>query len=247
MSVHLKPGQEDFFWDWHLASPDLTLAQMLRIIREQEEAKEAAEAAEEEEDTQLWILQQRAFAEWAGEEEAAAKAEEDAAAENAAICLETAEAWMDSVRAMEAEEEAAASAAAEAEAAPPRISDAAFSRDMRNHTNWNQWSFFWDWHKTEPTLTLAHMFRIIQTQRDEKEAAESSEQQADILEWIQSQEAAEEFDREEGPELIVPVVIRERPCRFPLELPTCSVLDEAEKEEMERELYREAKEWERNE
>ena len=60
MTVHMKPGQWDFFWDWHLESPDLTLADMLRIIREQEEAKEAAAAEEEAEETEAWILQQEA-------------------------------------------------------------------------------------------------------------------------------------------------------------------------------------------
>jgi hypothetical protein len=58
MTVHMKPGQWDFFWDWHLESPDLTLADMLRMIREQEEAKEAETAAEEAEETEAWILQQ---------------------------------------------------------------------------------------------------------------------------------------------------------------------------------------------
>ena len=72
MTVHMKPGQWDFFWDWHLASPDLTLADMLRMIREQEEAKEAAAAAEEAEETEAWILQQ---------EGAAEEAEEDATAD----------------------------------------------------------------------------------------------------------------------------------------------------------------------
>jgi len=52
MTVHMKPGQWDFFWDWHLASPDLTLADMLRIIRE----------AEEEEETRAWNLHQEAAA-----------------------------------------------------------------------------------------------------------------------------------------------------------------------------------------
>jgi len=63
MTVHMKPGQWDFFWDWHVEEPDLTLADMLRIIREQEETKEAAAAAEEAEETEAWILQQEGTAE----------------------------------------------------------------------------------------------------------------------------------------------------------------------------------------
>lgn len=74
MTLHMKPGQWDFFWDWHLASPDLTLADMLRMIREQEEAKEAEAAAEEAEETEAWILQQEGAAE-------EAEAEEDATAD----------------------------------------------------------------------------------------------------------------------------------------------------------------------
>ena len=68
----MKPGQWDFFWDWHLESPDLTLADMLRMIREQEEAKEAAAAAEEAEETEAWILQQEGSAEEEAEEDATA-------------------------------------------------------------------------------------------------------------------------------------------------------------------------------
>ena len=45
MMIHMKPGQWDFFWDWHVESPDLTLADMLRIIREEKESAEAEEAA----------------------------------------------------------------------------------------------------------------------------------------------------------------------------------------------------------
>jgi len=60
MTVHMKPGQWDFFWDWHLASPDLTLADMLRIIREEKEAAEAAAAADDEEEMRAWNLHQEA-------------------------------------------------------------------------------------------------------------------------------------------------------------------------------------------
>ena len=64
MTVHMKPGQWDFFWDWHMASPDLTLADMLRIIREEKEAEEAAAAAaaaeETEEEMRAWNLHQEA-------------------------------------------------------------------------------------------------------------------------------------------------------------------------------------------
>lgn len=56
----MKPGQWDFFWDWHLASPDLTLADMLRIIREEKEVAEAAAAEEDEEETRAWNLHQEA-------------------------------------------------------------------------------------------------------------------------------------------------------------------------------------------
>lgn len=43
-----------------MASPDLTLADMLRIIREEKEAEEAADAAEDEEETRAWNLHQEA-------------------------------------------------------------------------------------------------------------------------------------------------------------------------------------------
>jgi hypothetical protein len=62
MTVHMKPGQWDFFWDWHVEAPELTLADMLRIIREQEEAAAAEEAAAEEADTEAWNLTQEAMA-----------------------------------------------------------------------------------------------------------------------------------------------------------------------------------------
>lgn len=67
MMIHMKPGQWDFFWDWHVESPDLTLADMLRIIREEKESAEAEEAAAEEADTEAWNLTQEGMA--AAEEE----------------------------------------------------------------------------------------------------------------------------------------------------------------------------------
>ena len=72
MTVHMKPGQWDFFWDWHLASPDLTLADMLRIIREEKEAEEASAAADDEEETRAWNLHQEAAVdemEWSAADE----------------------------------------------------------------------------------------------------------------------------------------------------------------------------------
>ena len=60
MTVYMKPGQWDFFWDWHVEEPELTLTDMLRIIREQEEAKEAELAAEQAEETRAWNLHQEA-------------------------------------------------------------------------------------------------------------------------------------------------------------------------------------------
>jgi hypothetical protein len=68
MTVHMKPGQWDFFWDWHVASPDLTLADMLRIIREEKEAEEAAAAADDEEEMRAWNLHQEAAVEEAVDE-----------------------------------------------------------------------------------------------------------------------------------------------------------------------------------
>jgi hypothetical protein len=62
MTVYMKPGQWDFFWDWHVEQPELTLADMLRIIRQQEEAKEAELAAEQAEETEAWNLHQEAAA-----------------------------------------------------------------------------------------------------------------------------------------------------------------------------------------
>ena len=72
MTVYMKPGQWDFFWDWHVEEPELTLADMLRIIREQEEAKEAELAAEQAEETRAWNLHQEAAATAADEQEYAA-------------------------------------------------------------------------------------------------------------------------------------------------------------------------------
>jgi hypothetical protein len=79
MTVYMKPGQWDFFWDWHVEQPELTLADMLRIIREQEEAKEAEAAAEQAEETEAWNRHQEAAAA-AGELATAADEQEYAAA-----------------------------------------------------------------------------------------------------------------------------------------------------------------------
>ena len=108
------------------------------------------------------------------------------------------------------------------------VSDVEFEASM----NWvmvelNARSYFWDWHRAEPHLSVYDMYRRMDEEREaqalEEWESHVAEDMALYRQAVSDAAAAEEFDRE----------------RSSIKLSTCSEVDEAEKGERERELYRE--------
>ena len=67
------------------------------------------------------------------------------------------------------------------------IPDSEFEEKMRQHLSHNSWTYYWNWHKEEPSLPLAQMLDIVEEQREERLKADSEEYLAECRETLADQ------------------------------------------------------------